>query len=158
MKYWLAKTEPNTYSWQDLVNEPGKSTTWEGVRNYQVRNLIRDEIKKDDLIFIYHSVVKPMAIQGIAKVIKESYPDYFAFDKNHTYFDPKSSQDNPTWFMFDVQAVEEFDSPVSLTELKSHAALNRMGLLQKGNRLSVQKITPVEWQYICRLRRIKIVK
>jgi len=158
VKYWLAKTEPNTYSWQDLANEPDKSTTWEGVRNYQVRNLIRDEIKKGDLVFIYHSIVKPMAIQGIAKVIKESYPDYFAFDKNHKYFDPKSKKDNPTWFMFDLQAVEEFDAPITMTELKSHAALHRMGLIQKGNRLSIQKVTSIEWQYICALRKLKKVK
>jgi len=158
VKYWLAKTEPNTYSWQDLVDEPDKSTTWEGVRNYQVRNLIRDEIKMGDLIFIYHSVVKPMAIHGIAKVIKESYPDHFAFDSSHKYYDPKSKKDNPTWLMFDLVAVQEFDAPITLTELKSHAVLERMGLVQKGNRLSVQKVTPVEWQYICKLRRLKSIK
>ncbi len=158
MKYWLAKTEPNTYSWQDLVSEPNKSTMWEGIRNYQVRNLIREELKMGDFVFIYHSMVKPMGIQGIAKVIKESYPDYFAFDKDHKYFDPKSNKDDPTWLMFDLQAVEEFNEPVTLTELKSHAALNRMGLVQKGNRLSIQKVSPVEWQYICGLRKLKAVK
>ena len=120
--------------------------------------MICDEIKKDDLVFIYHSVVKPMAIIGIAKVVKEAYPDHFAFDPSHKYYDPKSDPDDPTWFMFDVQAHQEFNEPVSLTELKSHAPLQQMGLLQKGNRLSVQRVTPVEWQYIVSLRKLKNIK
>lgn len=158
MKYWLAKTEPNTYSWQDLLNEPDKTTSWEGVRNYQVRNAIQNEIKKDDLIFIYHSVVQPMAIMGIAKVVKEAYPDHFAFDPSHKYYDPKSDPDDPTWFMFDIKAVQQFNEPVTLTELKSHAALERMNLLQKGNRLSVQRVSPVEWQYIIASRKLINIK
>jgi predicted RNA-binding protein with PUA-like domain len=158
MKYWLAKTEPNTYSWQDLLNEPNRTTSWEGVRNYQVRNAIRDEIKMDDLVFVYHSVVKPMAIMGIAKVVKEAYPDHFAFDPSHTYYDPKSDPDDPTWFMFDIQAIQEFNEPVTLTELKSCAPLQRMGLLQKGNRLSIQRVSPVEWKYITEMNKVVNLK
>jgi len=154
LNYWLAKTEPNTFSWEDLKSEPDKSTTWEGIRNYQVRNLIRDEIKLGDLVFIYHSVVKPTAIFGIAKVIKEAYPDHFAFDPEHKYFDPKSKQDNPTWLMFDIQAYQEFDKPVTLDELKRHAAVENMNLLKKGNRLSVQAVRAEEWKYIVGLRKV----
>ena len=154
MKYWLAKTEPNTYSWQDLINEPEKRTTWEGIRNYRVRNLIRDEIKSGDFIFIYHSVVQPMSIMGIAKVVREAYPDHFAFDNQHKYYDPKSNPDNPSWLMFDVQAVQEFDKPVTMEELKNHPALNDMALLKKGNRMSVQSVTEKDWNYIVNLRKV----
>ena len=154
MNYWLAKTEPNTYSWDDLKNEADKSTTWEGIRNYRVRNLIRDEIKAGDLVFIYHSVVKPMAIMGIAKVIKESYPDHFAFDPQHKYFDPKSKKDNPAWLMFDVQAYQDFNESVTLEEVKIHPALENMGLIKKGNRMSIQKVSPEEWKYILGLRKV----
>jgi len=102
MAYWLMKTEPNTYSWQDLLSEKNKTTQWEGVRNYQARNFMRDQMKIGDQVFIYHSVVKPMAIVGIARVVREAYPDYFAFDPNSRYFDPKSPKENPRWFMVDV--------------------------------------------------------
>ena len=153
MNYWLAKTEPNTYSWDDLKKEKDRRTTWEGIRNYRVRNLIRDEIKSGDLVFIYHSVVKPMVIMGIAKVVKEAYPDHFAFDSSHKYYDPKSKLDNPAWLMFDVQAVQEFDEPVTMEELKAHSALHEMALLKKGNRMSVQKVTEKEWKYITSLRK-----
>ncbi len=155
MKYWLIKTEPNTFSWEDLKNQPDRTTTWEGVRNYQARNIIRDEIKEGDEVFVYHSVVKPMAIMGIGRVVRESYPDHFAFDPTHKYFDPKSDPQNPTWYMFDVKAVSEFAEPITLTSLKSHAVLQRMRLLQKGSRLSVQPVSPVEWMYICGLAKIK---
>ena len=154
MKYWLAKTEPGTYSWFDLLEEPDRTTSWEGVRNFQVRNMICDEIKKDDLVFIYHSVVKPMAIIGIAKVVKEAYPDHFAFDPSHKYYDPKSKPDNPAWLMFDIQAVSEFIPPVNLDEMKNYPELNEMGLLKKGNRLSIQKVTSKEWNFILSLTKV----
>jgi len=154
LNYWLAKTEPNTYSWDDLKKEPGKRTTWEGIRNYRVRNLIRDEIKNEDFIFIYHSVVKPTSIMGIAKVVKEAYPDHFAFENSHKYYDPKSKPDNPAWLMFDVQAIQEFDKPITMDELKTHTALSEMALLKKGNRMSVQNVTEQEWKYILSLREV----
>ncbi len=154
MNYWLVKTEPNTYSWEDLKNESDKITCWDGVRNYKARNIIRDEIKKDDLVFVYHSVVKPMAIQGIAKVVKESYPDHFAFDTSHKYYDPDSDPSNPRWFMMDIKAVKEFDKPVTLEELKTQTALEKMLLLKRGVRLSVQPVTKSEWDYICKLEKL----
>lgn len=148
MKYWLLKTEPNAYSWSDLKKEPNMATSWEGVRNYQARNYIRDDMKTGNLAFIYHSVVKPMAIMGIAKVIGEAYPDHFAFDPVHKYFDPKSKPENPAWMMVDVRAFREFETPITLDELKTIPGLENMVLLQKGSRLSVQPVTEKEWNII----------
>ncbi len=151
MFYWLMKTEPNTYSWQDLLNEKNKTTQWEGVRNYQARNFMRDQMKTGDPVFIYHSVVKPMAIVGIAEVVCESYPDHFAFDPSSRYFDPKSNQENPRWFMVDVQAKYAFKNPITLERLKTIPELQSMMLLQKGSRLSIQPVSEAEWQRICQL-------
>jgi predicted RNA-binding protein with PUA-like domain len=153
MKYWLMKTEPNVFSWDDLQAMPQQTTPWEGVRNYQARNFMRDEMKRGDRVFFYHSNVKPQAIMGIAKVVREAYPDTFAFDRASAYYDPKSSADNPRWMMVDVQFEATFVPPITLDELKLHVkALNDMMLLQKGCRLSVQPVTSQEWQLICNLR------
>lgn len=151
MSYWLMKTEPNTFSWQDLLNEPNKTTTWEGVRNYQARNFMRDEMKLGDLVFIYHSVVKPMAIMGIAEVVREAYPDHFAFEPGHKYFDPKSDPDNPRWVMVDVQAKYAFKNPITLERLKQTPGLEEMMLLKKGSRLSIQPVSEKEWRIITAL-------
>jgi len=149
LKYWLMKTEPRTYSWQDLLKE--KKTCWEGVRNYQARNFMRDDMKMGDQVFIYHSVVKPMAIMGIAEVVREAYPDHFAFDSGHKYFDPKSKPENPRWMMVDVLAKFTFEHPLTLEQLKSVPGLEQMMLLQKGSRLSIQPVTADEWKIICSL-------
>ena len=149
MKYWLMKTEPNTYSWSDLKREKNRITSWEGVRNYQARNFMRDEMKAGDGVFIYHSVVQPMAIMGIAEVVREAYPDHFAFDPGHKYYDPKSSPENPRWVMVDVRAVAEFESPVPLRQLKNIPQLAEMMLLQKGSRLSIQPVSKAHWDIIC---------
>jgi len=145
------KTEPNTYSWQDLVQE--KVTSWEGVRNYQARNFMRDDMKVGDLVFIYHSVVKPMTIMGIAEVVREAYPDHFAFEEGHRYFDPKSKKDNPAWMMVDVAVNKSFKNPITLDRLKSIPGLEQMMLLQKGSRLSIQPVSKDEWQIICSLEK-----
>ena len=147
--YWLMKTEPRTYSWQDLISE--KITSWEGVRNYQARNFMRDQMKPGDRCFIYHSVVQPMAIMGIAEVVRAAYPDHFAFEPGHKYFDPKSSADNPRWVMVDVQAKESFKSPITLERLKTVPGLENMMLLRKGSRLSIQPVSEDEWKIICSL-------
>ncbi len=144
--YWLMKTEPRTYSWQDLLKD--KQTTWEGVRNYQARNFMRDQMKLGDEVFIYHSVLKPMAIMGVAELVREAYPDHFAFDPAHKYFDPKSKQDAPTWFMVDVQAKYSFKQPITLENLKNIPGLENMMLLKKGSRLSIQPVTAEEWTII----------
>ena len=155
MKFWLMKTEPNTYSWQDLLKD--NVTCWEGVRNYQARNFMRDDIKIGDQVFIYHSVVKPMAIMGIAEVVREAYPDHFAFDPGHKYFDPKSKPDKPSWMMVDVQAKSTFEKPVTLDALKNVPGLESMMLLQKGSRLSIQPVTEMEWKIICKLEKFRSV-
>ena len=156
MNYWLVKTEPETFSWDDLKASPKKTTSWEGVRNYQARNYMRDQMKKGDLVFFYHSVVKPLSIVGIAKVAREAYPDHYAHDPKNKYYDPKSSPDNPRWFMVDLQAVKGIAPPVTLDELKQTRGLEKMVLLQKGGRLSVQPVTAKEWKIVLGLRRMKI--
>jgi predicted RNA-binding protein with PUA-like domain len=152
MQYWLMKTEPSVFSWEDLKAAPEQTTHWEGVRNYQARNFMRDQMKLGDLVFFYHSVVKPQAIAGIAKVIKTAYPDHFALDAASKYFDPKSTSSNPIWVMVDIQAVEDFVPPITLDELKQVKGLADMMLLQKGCRLSVQPVTLQEWELITKLR------
>lgn len=152
MKYWLMKTEPNTYSWDDLKNEKGQTTHWEGVRNYQARNFMRDEIKTGDKVLFYHSVVKPMAIMGIAKVTSNAYPDHFSWDEGSNYYDPKSSPENPRWVMVDVTYQSDFTPPITLEELKEIEGLENMVLLQKGSRLSIQPVTKEEFELICKLR------
>ena len=150
-KYWLMKTEPNTYSIDDLAKEKKKTTTWEGVRNYQARNLLRDDIKKGDRVLFYHSACKEPAVVGLAVVSREGYPDSFAFDPKSKYFDAKSKKDSPTWFMVDVKLEAKFAQPVTLAELREQASLKDMVLLQKGSRLSVQPVKKTEFDRIVKL-------
>ena len=151
MAYWLMKTEPNAFSWQDLVNKPDNREHWDGVRNYQARNNMR-EMKVGDLVFIYHSVIKPQEIAGIAKVVKEAYTDDTQFDPASKYFDPKSKEDNPRWIMVDVQAVQAIDPPITRDELQMLHELQEM-VLFKNTRLSVQAVTETEWKMITGLRK-----
>jgi predicted RNA-binding protein with PUA-like domain len=153
VKYWLVKTEPSVFSWDDLQTLPHQTTPWEGVRNYQARNFMRDEMKTGDRVFFYHSVAKPQSIMGIAQVVREAYPDRFAFDPQSDYFDPKSSADSPRWVMVDLQFDCAFTPPITLEELKQTPGLEEMRLLRKGSRLSVQPVTAQEWQIVCNLRR-----
>lgn len=151
MKYWLAKSEPDVFSFADLQKAPKKTTCWDGVRNYQARNTLRDEMKKGDRVFYYHSNAEPSGIAGICEVVREGYPDHTAFDPRDPHFDPKSRQDAPTWFMVDVKAVAAFPRLVTLAELKGVKGLEKMALLQKGSRLSVQPVTRKEWEIVCRI-------
>lgn len=148
MHYWLIKTEPGVFSWADLLNSPNKTTSWEGVRNYQARNLMRDQMREGDRVFFYHSAIQQPVIVGIAEVVRAAYPDAFAWDSTSPYYDPKSSPENPRWVMVDIQAVQPLEPPITLAELKSIPALSGMQLLQKGCRLSVQPVTPQEWETI----------
>lgn len=148
MNYWLFKSEPNTFSIDDLVQSPKHTTHWNGIRNYQVRNLLRDDIKVGDQVFFYHSNANPPGIVGVMEVVKAGYPDFTAQDKNSPYFDPKSSADNPIWFMVDVRLVEKWSHMVTLNQLKTIPELNDMMILRKGNRLSVTRVTPVEWERV----------
>ncbi len=152
MKYWLFKSEPSAYSWQDLKNEPERTAFWDGVRNYQARNYLRDEVKEGDLVFFYHSVKHPQAIMGIARVVGEANPDPTAFDPQSDYYDPKSDPQNPRWYGVKVQAIEEFNPPITRDELKMIPQLKNIVLLRKGNRLSIQPVTEEEWQAILNFR------
>jgi predicted RNA-binding protein with PUA-like domain len=149
MNYWLIKTEPGTYSWSDLKKEPNMTDHWDGIRNYQARNLIRDEIKNGDQALFYHSVTTPLAIFGIVEVVREAYPDITAFDPKSKYYDVKSHSSSPRWFMFDVKAISEFKSPILREDLKAHAKLADLMLLQKGSRLSIQPVSKANFTIIC---------
>jgi predicted RNA-binding protein with PUA-like domain len=150
-RYWLVKSEPDSFSFDDLLASPGRTTHWDGVRNFQARNTMRDDMKLGDLVFFYHSSTDPAAIVGVAEVVRESYPDHTAFDRKDPHYDPKSKPDAPTWMMVDLQAREPLPRPITLAELRGVKGLETMVLLQKGSRLSVQPVTAKEWEIICRL-------
>ena len=150
-QYWLVKSEPDAFSFDDLLASPGRTTSWTGVRNFQARNHLRDGMRKGDLVFFYHSSADPTAVVGVAEVVREAYPDPTALDRKDPHFDPKSNPDAPTWMTVDLRAVEPLKRPVTLTELRGVKGLEKMVLLQKGSRLSVQPVTESEWQVICRL-------
>jgi predicted RNA-binding protein with PUA-like domain len=150
-KHWLLKTEPDSFSIDDLANSKNKTTCWDGVRNYQARNFMRDEMKIGDQVLLYHSSTQPPGIVGVAKIVKESYVDHTAFDKKDKHYDPKSTNDNPRWFMVDIKLVKKFKRLVPLDELRSVTALEGMVLLQKGSRLSVQPVTCEQFETIVNL-------
>jgi predicted RNA-binding protein with PUA-like domain len=151
MKYWLMKSEPDAFGIDDLAKCPGKKDHWDGIRNYQVRNMMRDEMKKGDEALFYHSNCKEPGIVGIMKVVKEAYPDFTAFDPKSKYYDPKSDPANPRWLMVDVKLVRKFKRTVSLQELKNYKTLEDMLILRRGNRLSVTPVTKKQWDYILKL-------
>ena len=151
MKYWLLKSEPDVFSLEDLKNCPNQTEHWDGIRNYQARNLMRDEMQVGDRAFFYYSRQAEPAIVGTAKVVREAYPDHTSWDPTSKYFDEKSSPENPRWLMVDVQFESEFSRPVTLKELRSIPELNEMFLLRKGMRLSVQPVTEEEFQLILAL-------
>jgi predicted RNA-binding protein with PUA-like domain len=151
VQYWLMKTEPATYSIDDLASEPKKTTCWEGVRNYQARNLLRDEIKRGDRVLFYHSACKEPAVVGTAVVARSGYPDSHALDPKSKYYDEKSDPENPRWYMVDIKLDQKFDRPVTLAELRELAGLKGMVLLQKGSRLSVQPVKKSEFDRIVKL-------
>ena len=135
MNYWLLKSEPNTWSWQNQKSV--KSEMWDGVRNYQARNMMRNDMKKADLVFYYHSNCDVPGIVGVAEVAKEGYPDFTAFDPKDKHHDPDSDPQNPRWYMVDLRYKRKFKRIITLSELHDHRSLSKMRLLQKGNRLSV---------------------
>lgn len=152
MRYWLVKTEPGTFSWEDLWNSPGRTTCWEGVRNYQARNFMRDGMNVGDGVLFYHSVVAPQVIAGVAEVVREGYPDHYSWAPGSRYFDPKSTPEEPRWFMVDIRAVRTLEPPITRDELKSVPELRGMMLLRKGSRLSVQPVSSGEWKAVLGLR------
>lgn len=147
-RYWLFKSEPDVFSWDDLLAAPNQTTHWDGVRNYQARNLLRDEIKEGDRVFFYHSNASPQVIAGIAEVVREGYPDPSQFDAKSKYHDPDAREDQPRWYVVDIKAEAQLPRPVSLPELKEVPGLEEMMLLKKGSRLSVQPVTAEEWKIV----------
>jgi len=151
MNYWLFKSEPDVFSIEDLKKSKNGTASWEGVRNYQARNFLRDDVKKGDLVLFYHSSVEPMAVAGVAEVVKEGYIDFYAFDKKSNYYDPKSNSDKPQWYMVDVKFKSQFKNPVTLKAIRTYKELSNMRLIQKGGRLSIQPITKEEFDFIVKL-------
>ena len=150
MRHWLIKSEPSSFSWDDLWKLPKRTTSWEGVRNYQARNFLR-EMRVGDLAFFYHSSAEPNAIIGVAEVVREAYPDPTQFDASDDHHDPKSKRDEPTWSTVDVRAREPLARAVTLAELRTAKGLEKMELLRKGSRLSVTPVSPAEWAVVLKL-------
>lgn len=148
MNYWLLKSEPSVFSIDDLEKSPKKTTAWDGIRNYQARNFMRDGMKKGDRAIFYHSSADPAAAVGIVEITKEAYPDPTQFDPKDDHFDPKSDPSDPTWLLVDVKLIRKFERPLTLAELKKAKGLEKMELLRKGSRLSVQPVTAAEWATI----------
>jgi predicted RNA-binding protein with PUA-like domain len=146
------KTEPSTFGIDDLAKAPRRRSHWDGVRNYQVRNMIRDEMRKGDLAFFYHSSCEVPGIYGVARIVREAYPDPTAFDPRHAHFDPKSDPAAPTWYMVDVEFVRRFETPVTLEKLKANArALGEFLILKRGNRLSITPVSATQWRKVLAL-------
>ena len=150
MNYWLFKSEPDSFSIDALAAMPRRTTHWDGVRNFQARNMMRDEMKRSDLGFFYHSSCAEPCIAGVVKVVSKAYPDHTAFDSASKYFDADSDPAAPRWFMVDVQLVRKFAQPVTLTKLRQHAdgRLKDMWILRRGNRLSITPVTAAQWKFI----------
>jgi predicted RNA-binding protein with PUA-like domain len=149
--YWLIKSEPDEFSFDDLLERPEQSEPWTGVRNYQARNFIRDGMNIGDKILFYHSSTAVLAVVGIAEIVKEAYADPTQFDEKSDYFDKGSSQDNPRWLAVDVKAVKKLKTMVTLEQIKKEPDLQKMRLVQRGNRLSVMPVTKTEFEIIIKL-------
>ena len=153
MNYWLLKSEPDAFSLDDLQSCPNQTEHWDGVRNYQVRNMLRDDIKKGDQAFFYHSSCKVPAIVGVVDIVSNGYPDHTALDANSKYFDAKSTAESPRWFMVDVAFHRAFKRSISLSELKQQPFLldSDFALTRKGSRLSIMPVSAEQWRYILSL-------
>jgi predicted RNA-binding protein with PUA-like domain len=150
-KFWLFKSEPDAFSIDDLARAREQTTCWDGVRNYQARNFLRDSIRPGDGVLFYHSSADPMAIVGSAWVVKGGYPDHTAFDPDDPHYDPDSDRASPTWFMVDIRLTQIFPEPLTRDRLAKAAALRKMMLLQRGSRLSIQPVTSAEWLAVHKL-------
>lgn len=151
MAYWLLKSEPSVFSFDDLQKAPSKITGWDGVRNYQARNFLRDTMQKGDGVLFYHSSTDPQAVMGTATIVRAGYPDATQFDAKSNHYDADSDPTNPRWFAVDIKLDKHFSRPVTLAELRGVRGLEDMILLKRGSRLSVQPVQPAEWKIICRL-------
>jgi predicted RNA-binding protein with PUA-like domain len=152
--YWVFKSEPSVFSIDDLLNSSNQTTFWDGVRNYQARNFLRDNIKLDDLVLFYHSNAKEYTgIVGLCKVVKEGYPDPSQFNPQSKYYDPTSKIDKPTWYCVDIKFLEKFPKVLTLDEIKNNQILSNMKIAQKGNRLSITPVTKEEFEEIMKIIR-----
>jgi predicted RNA-binding protein with PUA-like domain len=153
MRYWLMKTEPTSFSVADLAAAPRRTTAWDGVRNYQARNMLRDEMERGDQAFLYYSSCEVPGIVAIMQIVKEGYPDPTAFDRKNHHYDPDSDPQNPRWFMVDVQLKRRLAHIITLAQLRAHAHRELAGLvlLRPGNRLSVMPVTAAHWKFILAL-------
>jgi predicted RNA-binding protein with PUA-like domain len=147
MAYWLFKSEPGCFSFADLKARPNETEQWDGVRNFQARNLLRDSVKRGDKVLFYHSNIPEPAVVGIAEVVREGYPDHTALDPNGEHFDPRATPADPRWYMVDVRYVQPLPRPVTLEQIKANPLLAGMPLVQRS-RLSVQPVTPEDWRII----------
>ena len=154
-KFWLFKSEPECYSMDHLKNEKGGIGSWDGVRNYQARNLLRDDVKKGDGVLFYYSNTAIIGVAGIAEVVRSGYPDHTARDPENEHFDSKATEDNPIWYMVDIKFCEKFVEVLPLTLLKATPGLEKMMLTQRGSRLSIQPVTKSEWRIVTKLGRRK---
>lgn len=151
MNYWLLKSEPGEFSIDDLEQRPGQTESWDGVRNYQARNLMRDQMRLGDLAFFYHSNCELPGIVGIAEIVREARPDPTAFDPLHKHYDPKSRPEQPAWLMVDVRFVRKLARTIALAELKDRPELDGLALVRRGNRLSVMPVGEPQWHFILSL-------
>ena len=151
MQYWLMKSEPEVFGISHLKTSPRRSAMWDGVRNYQARNMLRDEFKKGDLAFFYHSSCEEPGIVGIMEILCAGYPDPTAFMRAHIHHDPKSLRESPRWFTVDVKLKQEFKRLISLTEMRTVLALADMVILRRGNRLSITPVTPEHWNLVLKI-------
>lgn len=151
MNYWLMKSEPDVFGIEHLRQRPGQIEPWDGVCNYQARNMLRDQMQVGDLAFFYHSNCKPPGIVGIMEIVRAGYPDPTQFDPDSDYYDPKSDPANPRWFLVDVQFRRQFQRVITLDELKSHPELADLAVVRKGNRLSINPVGKEQWDFIVAL-------
>ncbi|WP_218312496.1 EVE domain-containing protein [Alteromonas antoniana] len=151
MRHWLFKTEPDVFGIDHLQNRPDQTEPWDGVRNYQARNFLRDDVAVGDNVFIYHSSCKNVGIAGVAEVVKAGYPDSTQFDPDSDYYDPKATTASPRWFRVDVKFVEKFNQILSLQTIKAQPDITEIGLVKKGGRLSIMPVEDKEWETLYRL-------
>jgi len=152
-RYWLMKSEPDEFGVDDLASRKNQTTYWEGIRNYQARNFMRDEMKVGDRVFFYHSRANPLAIVGTMQVASEPYPDPSQYDPGSKYFDEKATEDYPRWFLVDVKLIKKFRKPVLRDDIKEKEELSEMMLIKKGSRLSIQPVSEHEWTEIHKMAR-----
>ena len=150
-RYWLFKSEPSSFGIEHLAKSPRQTAPWDGVRNYQARNFLRDDVRIGDRVLFYHSREEPLGIFGTMEVVRAGYPDHTAFDPHSKYFDPKSKRETPRWVMVDVKLIARFAEPISREQLAADAVAAKMLVMKRGMRLSIQPVTEQEWQAVHRL-------